>query len=387
MAPKKKPARPARRKPGTGAIRHKRGRARPYETAFPIGTNEYRYDYHATAEEATAHLDRLTSERDSAHAPRNIAKGSQTVTQFLTAWLQIKASHVSAKTLQDYQYQCELSIAEIGGYRLDHVDRLMADTMLATFARQGYKNVAQMRMVMRQAFEYAFDNDYIHKNPFQKATAPRTTHRKAIALTEAQRAILLEAARIEEGMPLLPLWHLCSRLALRRGEALGLRWSDIDFKTATITIRQQRTTVGSATITKDAPKGDKDGSKVRTVPVYPDILELLEQHRADQMKRAAADPDWVLTGLVFVGEHGRAPAANRVNKRLAEIVTRVNSAGVGLLPKGLTPHSLRHTALTILALAGVPANVRKALSGHSTAKMDELYTSHAAIEDIRRALG
>jgi integrase len=55
-----------------------------------------------------------------------------------------------------------------------------------------------------------------------------------------------------------------SRLAFRRGEALGLRWSDIDFKAGTITIQRQRTTVGNETITKDAPKGGEDTKENRT---------------------------------------------------------------------------------------------------------------------------
>lgn len=243
-----------------------------------------------------------------------------------------------------------------------------------------------MKMVLKQAFEYAFDNDYIHRNPFKKSTAPRTKHRRAKALTEKQRALLLDLARTEEGMPLAPLWHLTSRLAFRRGEALGLRWADINFDAATITIAQQRTTVGTKTVTKAGPKGDKEESKVRTVPVYADIMEMLAAFRIAQTERAANDPDWVVTGLVFVGEHGRAPAAVTVNRRLARLVERANNPIVSL-PTDLHPHDLRHTALTILALAGVPASVRKALSGHSTARMDELYTSHAALEDVRRALG
>lgn len=386
MAPKKKPVKQPRRKPGTGAIRHKRGRALPFEASFPIGDKEYRYEYLATALEAAAHLDRLTADRDSAKTPRNIAKGSQSVQIFLTAWLNIKEAHVSAKTYQDYTYQCRLAIGKIGTYRLDQVDRHAADTMLASFAKEGYRNVAQMRMVLRQAFDYALDNDYIGRNPFQKATAPRTKHKKKIALTEQQRAALLEAARIEYGMPLEPLWHLESRMAFRRGETLGLMWSDIDFEKGTITIQRQRTTVGNETITKDAPKGDKDGDKIRTVPVYPDILEILKLFRLDQRKRKLADIDWKDTGFVFVGDHGQPPAANRVNKRLKKLIEVVNTTAPALLPTELTPHSLRHTALTLLALAGVPANIRKALSGHSTAKMDELYTSHAQVEDVRRAM-
>jgi len=383
----RKKSKPPRRKPGTGSIRFKRGRARPFEAQFTFTDGSTRYDYFITADEAAAHLDRLAAARDNEHAPLNVAKGSQTVQQFLTAWIEIKTAHVDAKTIQDYTRYCRMAINRIGAQRIDAVDLLMADTMLVYYAKKGYKNVAQMRMVLKQAFDYAEDNDYIKKNPFRKSTAPRTKHRKSIALTESQRALLLDLARIEAGMPLEPLWHLTSRLAFRRGEALGLRWSDIDWENATITITQQRTTVGNKTIVKDALKGDKDGDKIRIVPVPRDILDMLETLRRSQLAWAGADPDWVVTGLVFVGEHGRPPAAITINRRLNELIRRANAGGLLKLPPDLHPHDLRHTALTILALQGVPAAVRKRLSGHSTARMDELYTSHAALEDVRRALG
>jgi integrase len=384
MAPKKRPVKQPRRKPGTGAIRRRSRRALPFEAAFTHSDGTTQYDSFLTAEEAAAHLDGLVAARDDSKAPLNTAKGAQTVTQFLTAWLGIKQAHVSEKTFLDYKYQCELAIDKIGRERLVNVDRFMADTMLASFAKEGYRNVGQMRMVLRQAFEYAFDNDYIHKNPFQKAVAPRTKHRKAIALTVAQRAALLEAARVEVGMPLEPLWHLESRLAFRRGEALGLRWSDIDFQAGTITIQQQRTTVGNETITKDAPKGGEH--KTRTVPVYPDILDMLRAFRLEQMKRRMADLDWEKNDLVFVGEHGRPPAANRVNRRLAEIIRRANATGAAL-PSDLRPHDLRHTALFLLEQSGVAPSIRMALGGHSTASMALHYIDHASVEDVRRALG
>lgn len=380
MAPRKKPVKPPRRKPGTGTVRYKPGREKPYEAAFPIGGGEYRYEYFGHAEDAHAHLDRLTEARDHKERPRNIAKGSQTVIDFLTAWLRVKAAHVEPKTLQDYKYQCDLVAGQIGRYRLDQVDLLMCDTTLATFARQGYKNVKQMRAVMVQAFEYALDNDYISRNPWRKATAPVVKHRKRLALTERQRALLLDVAARDDRpgeMPLEPLWHLYSRLAFRRGEALGLRWSDINFDAATITIAQQRTTEGTKTVTKPGAKGGKS----RTVPLPADLVDMLRAFQKAQMRRAAADPAWQLTGLVFVGEHGRAPAAQQVGRRLNRLKKQAG------LPGGLVVHDLRHTCLFLLEQAGVAPSARMALAGHSTASMALHYTNHASVEDVRRAIG
>lgn len=134
-----------RRKRGTGTIRYKKGREKPWETSFSIGKDEYRYDYFATDTEARAHLDRLTAERDDAHAPRNIVGGSQRVDTFLVAFLNRKAPHIKAKTLADYTYQCGLAGEYLGTMRVDEVTRTTADAMLLYYHRRGYQNGDQLR--------------------------------------------------------------------------------------------------------------------------------------------------------------------------------------------------------------------------------------------------
>jgi integrase len=106
---------------------------------------------------------------------------------------------------------------------------------------------------------------------------------------------------------------------------------------------------------------------------------MLKAFRLEQRKRQLADLDWDKENdFVFVGDHGRAPAANRVNKRLARIVARANATGAAI-PKELTPHSLRHTALFLLEQAGVAPSIRMALGGHSTASMALHYIDHASL--------
>ena len=222
----KHPAVRPRRKPNTGGVRYKEGRALPYEAAFPLGHGKYRHDSFHTAAEAEAYLDQLVAERDNSDAPRNVAAGSQRIDQFLPTWLLIKRPHVKPKTFASYQYYCELAMGEIGAYRIDSVRRKDAELMLVFFAERNFKNVKEMRMVLNQAFQYAEDEDYITSNPFKKAKAPAMEHRQAIALTRSQRAYLLRCAVEEDdaAIPLYPIWHLYSRLGLRKGEGLGLMW-------------------------------------------------------------------------------------------------------------------------------------------------------------------
>lgn len=376
MARKPKP--PARRKPGTGAIRFKAGRPQPWETDFPIG-ERHRYDSFATRPEAEAHLDRLVTERDRQHAPRNVTGGSQRVDVFLTFWLNIKRGHVKENTLMSYQYMCNLAVGEIGAMRIDDVAREHAENLIADFHRRGFQNTGQLRGVLKQAFAYALDEGYIARNPFERVKSPPVERRQGIALTEVQRANLLAAAAIEDmpDVPLLPLWHLYARLGLRRGEGLGLRRGDIDFAAGTITIAQQRTKVGNETVVS-TPKTKKSR---RTVPVPGDVLAMLSALLADQIRRAGADPTWELSGLVFVDAHGRGLEVDHIIYRWQLLRTR---AGI---PGDTRIHDLRHTALTLIELAGAPANVVQAIAGHASATQTRHYTDHAALGDMRRALG
>lgn len=385
MAPRKRAAREPRRKPNTGAIRFKKGRDLPYEAAFPIGHNEYRYDSFSTRQEATAHLDKLTAERDDAKRPRNVAQGSQLVRHFLPAWLPRKEPFVKRKTFASYQYYCELASGEIGTYRLDQVDRTVAEDMMIYFYKRGFKNVKQMRDILAQAFDYALEEKYIiGENPFRKASVPTVERRQAIALTQVQRGAVLTCGLIEDipAVPLAPIWHLYSRLGFRRGEGLGVRWSDINWTEGTIRIAQQYTNINSETY-QETPKTPKSW---RVFPLPADVIELLRTHQADQIKRAASNRHWQVMGLVFTDENGGYITVSHIRHRWKLLKRR---AGI---PAAVTIHDLRHTAEYLMINAGVPESSRMAILGHSTARMARHYADHAredmpALREAIRKIG
>lgn len=381
MARKAAAAKPPRRKPNTGAIRERRGRAQSWEAAFPIGHGEYRYDSFLSRPEAEEYLNRLTAERDHADAPRNVAVGSQLVRVFAPRWLELRREKIAPKTLENYTYLLELASGQIGRYRMDEVTNFHADEMLMYFYHQGFQNIQQMKDVCRQLFKYAKKQKYIKENPFEDVELPMVERRHGVAITEAQRARLLECAATEDrpDQPLAPLWHLYSRLGFRRGEGIGVRWQDCkldDLDHSTITIRQQLTRVGKATI----PTRTTKTKAPRTVPVPRDIAEMLVNLRDWQIKRCVANPGMALPSYVFTDAAGQPLKVDAVRHRWALLRAR---AGV---PELLRVHDLRHTALTLLELAGAPGSVLQALAGHKTAAMAAHYTNHASVEDVRRAL-
>ena len=369
MARKQAP-KPARRKPGTGTVRHRPGRAQPYEAAYPLQNGETRYDSFDTRQAALAHLDALVAEQSS--GGRNIAGGSMLVPDFLEMWLATKEPHIKRTTYQNYQWLLGFATAYFAGRRIDTVQRPEADLFLIQFARKK-KNAGALRAICRQAFEYALEEEYIKKNPFQKAKAPETEHRQGHAITKAQRARLLDLAR---DTPLEALWHIYSRLGLRRGEGMALLWAGVDLDAATIRIDRQFVDLHGIA-TESTPKTKRSR---RTVPMPADLVELLRAHKQAQTQRAARDPEWVLSGLVFTAEHGGPLTIWNVRAEWERVRARASLDTLRI-------HDLRHTALTILALDGVPENIRMALAGHASGKMVGHYADHATLEDVRRALG
>src|SRR5260370_31389972 len=131
------------------------------------------------------------------------------------------------------------------------------------------------------AFEQAVDDGKLARNPCRKvrasggAKAPRDTWnedqvRKFITAVSADR---------------LGACWLLSLLGLRRGEVCGLKWNDVSFTAATLSIRQTHVQVGSATI----EKGPKSERGYRTLPLFQPVLGALEAlNRTQLAEREAA---------------------------------------------------------------------------------------------------
>lgn len=387
MAPRKAAETRKRRSPGTGTIRFRKGRTQPYEACLPIEGRAARYESFQSYEDAAAFLDQLVTDRDT--GARDIAGGSMLVVSYLPMWLELRKGHVAPKTWVGYKYYCEYACGEggIGKMRMDKVDYLLAQRMVNKLASDGFKNTAQLKAVMYQAFDYASDRlGYIKKNPFRKVKVPLIEHREAKALTKEERARVLDLATLDDVRPLsrqkdappplAPFWHLCSRLAFRRGETLSLKWSAINFDKATVTIGTTRGRLGA-----DHIEGKTKGKKVRVAPLLPDIAELLKAFKVNQMKAALANGwRWQQTGYVFVDNKTGSPLTVDVVVHRWERLKKAAKVDC-------TIHDLRHTAIYLLALDGVPQNVAMALAGHKTEAMAELYANHASVEDVRRALG
>ena len=374
MARKAKPApKPPRRKPGTGSVRNKPGRAEPWEAEWKHANGSSEYRGFSSRAAATAWLDELVADKDSG---RDLISGAQPFSTFIAAWLEIKEPHIGKSTHHTYKYYCELASGE-GGLGPRRLDSIILDTcqkMINHLHKQDFVNLKQLCNPLRQAFDYAKANHYIKENPMNGVAIPKTKHKTIVVLTQQQRAHMLRAAAETDvpAVPLLPLWHLASRLGWRKGECIALRWPSVDLEAGTALIQESVTNVGPDNI-----RGETKTKRTRINPLPADLIELLRTHKAAQRQRAIDTPAWVERGLVFTDEVGDEVTPQHVQYRWSLLRKAAGCSDV-------TIHGLRHTALHLLALDGVPENVRMALAGHSTKEMAGHYSNHASIDDIRK---
>ena len=102
---------------------------------------------------------------------------------------------------------------------------------------------------------------------------------------------------------LYTLYHLIAFTGLRRGEACGLDWDDVDLDAGTLTVRWQIVQHGWATA-MDTPKTDHSEA---TVTLDGETVAVLREHRTRQRReRLAAGAAWTHTGLVFTTATGAA---------------------------------------------------------------------------------
>lgn len=215
----------------------------------------------------------------------------------------------------------------------------------------GQRTVHLHYTVLREALEDAVRMGLLRRNPMAAVNPPGDKPKvrpRALTPEEAQR--FLEAARPTR---FYALWRLALSAGMRVGELLGLRWQDLDLDAGLVHIRDGKTS-----------------GSVATLPLDPDTVAALRQHRARQNEgRLMAGPLWHDGGWVFSRSTGRRESASNVrNRDRAKIL---EAAG---LPADVRIHDLRHTMGSLMLEQGAPLKtVQERLRHRSEAFMLRRY--------------
>jgi integrase len=328
-----------------------------------------------TKREALAALDELRRQVDQGVTPER----TQSVGEFLEWWLAtVVPDTVKPSTVDGYERIVTLYIApHVGRVKLAKLTPQHVKSMLRAMETDGLSPRTRQfaRAVLRRALRWAEQHGLILRNVAALVDGPRKTGTKLDdTLDAAGAAAVIDAAA---GDRLEALAALVLRLGLRKGEALALRWGDIDLDAGTLTVRGTLKRRKGGGLYVDTTKTD---AGMRVLPLVAGTGEALREHRRRQAaERLALGPLWVDTGHVFTTATGTPLDPRNVNRWWSALCER---AGVG----HRRFHAARHTAATLLLEQGVPLEVVSAVLGHAGLAITADVYAKVGMDAKRRAL-
>jgi integrase len=301
--------------------------------------------------------ERLAEAQRQAQAGRLVMGPDQTLALYLERWLEEGVRNsVRPKTYENYELCVRRLLPELGRVRLraltpEHIQHALGDLIHRGLAA---RTVRQVHMVLRCSLKQAVLWRLLPANPSDAVKAPRAERKEMRTLSEGQVRSLLAATA---GTRHHSLWIFLVTTAVRLGEALALKWADIDMVEGNATIRralQRHRGVGMVFVEPKSSRGR------RTVPFPPETLAALAAQRIDlNRERSQAGKLWHENDLVFPGPDGRPRDLTYLSYTFHRGLQRAG------LPR-LRIHDLRHTAATHLLNKHVHPKVVQELLGHST---------------------
>jgi integrase len=207
----------------------------------------------------------------------------------------------------------------------------------------------------------------IARNPLDAADPPRKKGDGAKEMqtwSAEQLKAFLESVKEDR---LHALWHVIAFTGMRRGEALGLRWSDVDLENGRLSVRRALIPTNREVVVSE-PKTAKGR---RVIALDPATVEVLKSQAARQLdEQDEWEGLWTDSGLVFTAEDGSALDPESISRwwRLA--------VKTSMLPK-IRLHDLRHTHATLALQAGIHPKVVSERLGHATVSITLDTYSHA----------
>jgi integrase len=260
----------------------------------------------------------------------------------------------------------------LGRIALDRLEPIQVQDLIDRKLREGLapKSVRYMHGILRNALNRAIRWDYIQRNPAANVDGPRTPQQEIqpFSREEAQRFL-----KVIKGNRLEALYTVALTMGLRQGEALGLRWSDVDLDLGYIRINRQLQRVNH----KYELVEPKTIRSRRHLAVPGAIIHALRTHKERQdVERDAARRRWHDTNLVFCRPDGYPLSGSVVTHRFQELLEEA-----GLSRRRF--HDLRHSCATLLLAQGVSPRVVMDVLGHSQISLTMNTYAHV-LPELRR---
>lgn len=296
----------------------------------------------------------------------------------------VVVNEVSSSTLHDYTKRAgHYILPTLGGYALGDLTTPIVQAWVNAMIAKGWaqSSIKQALSLLRRCLQRAVDERILDYNPAAAVRPPKVRAVRSADEEDGERT--LTADDVEKlltavtGTPYELLYTLAVRYGLRRGELLGLRWSDIDQDRRLIRVRQQ---VRQLDTTIEITPELKTPTSRRTIPFRADLLPLLSaQFKRVAERKLKLGPDWIDRDLIFPNPDGDRRRPDNLTTHFDRICERLSLGDHHL-------HDLRATAITAWRAQGIDPETAAALAGHSDMKVTLDVYSEATMLRMREAI-
>lgn len=311
------------------------------------------------------------------------AKDKMKCQAIIDRWLNIKRQTVEGSSYCQYRNNCKNHISPyFGQMKLAKVtidDCQDFVDLVAGKLKRFDKIVGSAKAIFKLAVKLKLRHD----NPFEYVDKPRVKHTnapKSFTTDQFQQFKTALADLQAKDYKAFAMLALLAMTGARKGEAMALTWTNVDFSNGTIDIEHGVTRDYDDHLTIGTPKNDYS---IRTVPIGPAMIVVLKKWRSIQ--RHQFEINNVQFGkygeLVFASDKGGLLGPNQANKWLRKLENKYG------LPTYVTPHGLRHTFTTLILANDVvsPNEAAKLLSHRDASITMSVYNDLHEVTDHHAA--
>lgn len=277
-----------------------------------------------------------------------------TLQDFLQTWLKEISPRIKPSTLQKYRQLVDYHLTpRIGKHQLQKFTPLHAQAMQRDIMEQVSPATAMnchtcLKTALRQAVKWGL----VGRN-IMEAVDPVRYRKKDISVWEPHHIQQFLQAASEHR--LYPVFYTLLTTGLRRGEILGLQWSDL--QDGRLTVRRTLVVVANKA-TFSSPKTE---AGERRIPLPADTLQVLEQHKHRQaLEKDLAGSSWEEGHLIFPTSVGTPIHPRNLEREWYKLIERAEVPRIRL-------HDLRHTYATLAISQGVDPKALAQRLGHAKA--------------------
>jgi integrase len=298
---------------------------------------------------------------------------------------------ITATTVALYERTIDKHMAPstLGQMRLQRISALDVETYCSSLPL-ATGTIDLHRTILLQAFKaakkgrlIAGDNPVRESDRIKGDSTLPSRQRPPSAWDSSEAQVFLKVAKLAGSQP-AALYSLALDSGARKGELLGLRWSDVDLGAGTISIAQQLIANGPPTFGPPKSATDRKTGKPRpprAIDLDTETVRLLSAHKRAQAEikmrlRTTYQDQW---DLVFAKDDGSPLALKSIGQ--GEFARIVSAAGI----RAIRFHDMRHTCATLLLLAGEPVHVVSHRLGHANPTITMNVYAHVLKQQATKA--